>query len=107
MAEEKVIRKYGERVGYTDSEIEKFYEGGHRIRQVSRLSRATAKYSIQAEVVNSKNCNSGHIVGQTFVLIAHRDFAKLVARRPSIALLRRDAQATEPEVQSVSSRSFT
>ncbi len=68
MAEEKAIRKYGERVGYTESEIEKFHEGGHRIRQVSRLSRAAAKYSIQAEVVSAKNCNSGHIIGQRFVL---------------------------------------
>jgi uncharacterized repeat protein (TIGR04076 family) len=68
MPGEKVIRKYGKRVGYTEPEIEKFHEGGHRIRQVSRLSRAAAKYSIEAEVVDSKNCNSGHTKGQTFIL---------------------------------------
>lgn len=74
MAEEKVIRKYGERVGYTEPEIEKFHEGGHRIRQVSRLSRAAAKYSIKAEVVESKNCNSGHTVGQTLILDVDGNF---------------------------------
>ena len=71
---EKIIDKYGKRVGYTDSELEAFHEGGHRIRQVKRLSRAAAKYSIQAEVVNSKNCNSGHIVGQTFILDVDGNF---------------------------------
>jgi hypothetical protein len=65
---EKVVQRYGQRVGYTETEVERFHEGGHRIRQVSRLSRAAAKYSIQAAVVNSKNCNSGHTVGQTFIL---------------------------------------
>jgi hypothetical protein len=68
MAEEKIIRKYGKRVGYKESEIEVFHEGGHRIRQVLRLSRVAAKYSIMAEVVESKNCNSGHAVGQTLIL---------------------------------------
>jgi uncharacterized repeat protein (TIGR04076 family) len=74
MAEEKVIRKYVERVGYTESEIETFHEGGHRIRQVSRLSRAAAKYSIQVEVISSRNCNSGHTVGQTFLLDVDGNF---------------------------------
>lgn len=88
MAEEKVIRKYGARVGYTDSQIETFYEGGHRIRQVSRLSRAAAKYSIQAEVVNSMNCNSGHTVGQTFVLDIDGNFiVKLCPSRMCVYLI--------------------
>ncbi len=28
---EDIIRKYGERVGYADAEIETFHEGGHRM----------------------------------------------------------------------------
>ena len=68
MVEEKLIDRYGARVGYTESEVKTFHEGGHRIRQVSRLSRAASKYSIQAEVVCSKNCNSGHVAGQIFIL---------------------------------------
>ena len=74
MPEEKAISKYGERVGYTEHEIEKFREGGHRIRQVSRLSRVAAKYSIKAEVIKSKNCNSGHTIGQTLILDVDGNF---------------------------------
>ena len=71
---EEIIKKFGRRVGYTESELKAFHEGGHRIRQVKRLSQAAAKYSIQAEVVNSKNCNSGHVVGQTFILDVDGNF---------------------------------
>jgi hypothetical protein len=52
---EEIIKKYGKRVGYTESELEAFHEGGHKIRQVKRLSRAAAKYSTEAEMVNSKS----------------------------------------------------
>jgi hypothetical protein len=36
------IRRYGERVGYTDVEMKKFEEGGHRVRHVTRLSEAAS-----------------------------------------------------------------
>jgi len=62
------IRKYGERVGYSEAEMEKFGEGGHRVRQVNRLSEATPLYSIEAEVAESRNCNSGHVKGQRMIL---------------------------------------
>ncbi len=44
----RVVERYGQRAGYTEAEIERFHEGGHRIRHVSRLSLAAANYSIQA-----------------------------------------------------------
>ena len=85
---EKIIKRYGQRVGYTESEVERFHEGGHRIRQVSRLSRAAAKYSIQAEVINAKNCNSGHTVGQTFTLDVVGNFiTKLCPKRMCVYLI--------------------
>jgi len=62
------IRRYGKRVGYTDAEMEKFMEGGHRVRQVNRLSAAAPLHSIEAEVVESRNCNSGHVKGQKIVM---------------------------------------
>ena len=65
---EEIVQKYGQRVGYTESEVEKFHEGGHRIRQVKRLSHAASLYSIEAEVTNAKHCNSGHTVGQKLIL---------------------------------------
>lgn len=94
MVEEKVIRKYGKRVGYTEPEIEKFHEGGHRTRQVLRLSRAAAKYSIKAEVVKSKNCNSGHTVGQTLILDVDGNFiTKLGPKKMCVYLI---SQLTVP-----------
>ena len=65
---EDVIGKYGQRVGYTESELEQFHAGGHRIRQVKRLSRAASRYSIESEVVHARHCNSGYTAGQTFTL---------------------------------------
>ena len=65
---EEIVQKYGQRVGYTESEVEKFHEGGHRIRQVKRLPHAASLYSIEAEVTNAKHCNSGHTVGQKLIL---------------------------------------
>ena len=67
MAEE-VITRYGRRVGYTDTEISSFCQGGHRVRHVKRISSAASLYSIQAEVVKARHCNSGHETGQKFIL---------------------------------------
>ena len=51
-----IIKKYADRVGYSQSEVETFKQGGHRIRQIQRLSEVASKYSIQAEIVASKHC---------------------------------------------------
>jgi len=37
-----LIKKYGQWVGNTNEEIEQFHEGGHRTRQVRRLSQVAA-----------------------------------------------------------------
>ena len=85
---EEIIKWYGQRVGYTESEIESFHEGGHRIRQVSRLSQAASKYSIFAEVVNARHCNSGHTIGQTFTLDIDGNFiTKLCPKRMCVYLI--------------------
>ena len=84
---ETIIQHYSQRVGYTDEETERFKEGGHRIRHVERLSRAASKYSIIAEVVESRNCNSGHEVGQTFTLDVDGNFiTKLCPKRMCVYL---------------------
>lgn len=69
-----IVRRYAGRVGYSASEIERFREGGHRIRQVERLSRAAPNLSIVAEVVEARHCNSGHTVGQSFTLDVDGNF---------------------------------
>ncbi len=94
MAEEKLIKRYGERVGYTEREIEKFHEGGHRIRQVNRLSRAASRYSIQAEVVQAKHCNSGHAIGDKFILDVDGNFiSKFCPKKMCVYLI---SQLTVP-----------
>lgn len=65
---ERSIERYAKRVGYTPAELEAFHEGGHRIRQVRELSKAAPLYSIVAEVVSSRHCNSGHEKGQKLIL---------------------------------------
>jgi uncharacterized repeat protein (TIGR04076 family) len=85
---EEIIRQYGQRVGYTESETEIFHEGGHRVRQVKRLSQAASKYSIQAEVVSAKHCNSGYKIGQTFILDVDGNFiSKLCPKRMCVYLI--------------------
>jgi hypothetical protein len=68
------IRRYGDRVGYTDAEMEKFAEGGHRVRHVMRLSEAASLYSIEVVVVESRICNSGHVKGQKFAMDVDGNF---------------------------------
>lgn len=83
-----VIEKYGQRVGYTKSEIALFHECGHRVRQVKRLSEAAPRYSIEAEVVEAKHCNSGHQIGQKFILDVDGNFiTKLCPKKMCVYLI--------------------
>ncbi len=91
---EDIIRRYGERVGYTKKDLEKFYEVGHRIRHVKRLSEAASRYSIEAEVVKARHCNSGHEVGEKIVLDIDGNFiAKLCPKKMCVYLV---SQLTVP-----------
>jgi hypothetical protein len=85
---EEIIKKYGQRVGYTESEVAKFHEGGHRIRQVKRLSQVASLYSIEATVVHAKHCNSGHTVGQKLILDVDGNLiSKLCPKRMCVYLI--------------------
>ncbi len=85
---EEVIGKYGQRVGYTDSEMETFREEAHRIRHVTRLAEATSRYSIEAEVVRARHCNSGHKGGQKFILDVDGNFiTKLCPKKMCVYLI--------------------
>jgi hypothetical protein len=64
----ETIKKYGKRVSYSEKELKTFLEGGHRIRHIERISEVAPQYSIEAEVVKSRNCNSGHIEGQKLIM---------------------------------------
>jgi hypothetical protein len=92
--DERSLRRYAARVGYTDSEAEAFREGGHRTRQVVRLSEAAARWSIEAEVVASRHCNSGHEKGQKLVMdVAGNFITKLCPSRMCVYLV---SQLTVP-----------
>lgn len=83
-----VIEEYGHRVGYSDSEIDTFGEGGHRIRHINRLSQAAPLYSIEAQVVRSRHCNSGHTEGQKFILDVDGNLiAKLCPKKMCVYLV--------------------
>ena len=85
---EEIIKKYGQRVGYSESEIEKFQEGGHRIRHVKRLAKAAPLFSIEAEVMNTRHCNSGHEKGQKFVMDVDGNFVtKLCPKKMCVYLI--------------------
>ena len=83
-----VIKKFSRRLNYSDSEMMLFEEGGHRIRHVRRLAKAAALYSIQAEVVKSRHCNSGHEIGQKITLDVDGNFiTKLCPKRMCVYLI--------------------
>ena len=85
--ENKVLERFGDRVGYSAADMEHFVEGDFRIRQMERLTDAAARYSIVAEVVESKHCNSGHTVGERFVLDVDGNFiTKLCPKRMCVYL---------------------
>jgi len=83
-----IIAKYGQRVGYTKSQIDAFHEGGHRIRHVERLSEAAPHYSIEAEIVDARHCNSGHKIGQKLILDMDGNFiTKLCPKKMCVYLI--------------------
>jgi uncharacterized repeat protein (TIGR04076 family) len=74
MNEQKALKRFGTRVNYTPAELELFQEGDPRLRFMHRLAQAAPKYSIVAEVVQAKNCNSGYQIGDRFVLDVDGNF---------------------------------
>jgi uncharacterized repeat protein (TIGR04076 family) len=72
--EPKALKRFGERVGYTAADLAHFQAGDPRLRQMERLGRAAARYSIQAEVVRARHCNSGYKAGDSFILDVDGNF---------------------------------
>jgi hypothetical protein len=88
MSGDEIVKRYSQRVGYSDEEIDRFCEGGHRIRQINRLFEAAPLYSIEAEVLNARHCNSGYKPGDKFVLDVDGNFiSKLCPKRLCVYLI--------------------
>ena len=85
--EKKVLERFGARVSYTATDLERFADGDVRVRHMKRLAEAAARYSIVAEVVASKHCNSRYEVGDRFVLDVDGNFiSKLCPKRMCVYL---------------------
>lgn len=88
MEDREALKRFGDRVGYTEAEMEQIPEGDPRLRQCRRAVRAAARYSIQAEVVKARHCNSGYKVGDKFILDVNGNFiTKLCPQRLCIYLV--------------------
>jgi len=72
--EPKALQRFGDRVGYTEADLKHFEPGDPRLRQMERLGRAAARYSIAVEVVRARNCNSGYQAGDKFILDVDGNF---------------------------------
>jgi uncharacterized repeat protein (TIGR04076 family) len=72
--ENKALERFGELVGYTETDLQYFQPGDPRVRQMEKLGRAAARYSIAAEVIRARNCNSGYRVGDKFILDVDGNF---------------------------------
>jgi len=83
-----LIEMFGKKVGYSEKEVDLFHQEGHRTRHVKRLSKAAGLYAIEAEVVNSRHCNSGHVKGQKLVLDIDGNFiSRLCPKRMCVYLI--------------------
>ena len=74
MEDNKALKGFGDRVGYTEADFKHFEPGDPRLRQMERLGRAAARYSIAATVVQARNCNSGYQAGDRFILDVDGNF---------------------------------
>jgi len=84
----EILKRYGERVGYDESDLGKFKEGGCRVRYVRHLSQAAPQYTIEAEVVKSRHCNSGYKIGDKFIMDVDGNFiSKLCPKRMCVYLI--------------------
>jgi uncharacterized repeat protein (TIGR04076 family) len=74
MEDNKALKRFGDLVGYTEGDLQHFQEADPRVRQMERLGRAAARYSIAAEVVQARHCNSGYKEGDKFILDVDGNF---------------------------------
>jgi uncharacterized repeat protein (TIGR04076 family) len=83
----QILTRYAERVGYNESDLRHLTEDDPRARHIQRLSQAAAKYSIVAEVVESRHCSSGYKQGDKFILDVDGNFiSKLCPKKMCVYL---------------------
>jgi hypothetical protein len=86
--ENKALKRFAQLVGYRQADLANFQAGDPRVRQMERLGRAAAKYSIQAQVLRARHCNSGYQAGDTFILDVDGNFiTKFCPKRLCVYLI--------------------
>ena len=94
MSQDDVLASYAARVGYSPQEAQGIAPGDPRARHIPRLAAAAPRYSIQAEVVEARHCNSGYQAGDRFLLDVDGNLlARLCPKRLCVYLI---AQLTVP-----------
>jgi len=68
MSEDSILARYAARVGYSPTDLAHIPPLDPRARHIPRLAAAASLYTIQAEVVAARHCNSGYQVGDRFML---------------------------------------
>ena len=68
MTDKTILEYFGERIGYTEDDMARFTPDDPRVRTMERLAETFPKYSIVAEVITARHCNSGYQAGDRFVL---------------------------------------
>lgn len=82
MSGQDMLKRFGDRVGYTESDFAHFQERDPRVRLIEKVAAVSARYSIEALVVQAKHCNSGYKAGDRFVLDIDGNFiSKLCPKR--------------------------
>lgn len=82
MSGRDMLKRFGDRVGYTESDLKNFSDGDPRVRLIEKVAAESARYSIEALVVQAKHCNSGYRAGDRFVLDIDGNFiSKLCPKR--------------------------
>ncbi|MFH1035366.1 MAG: hypothetical protein V1806_12730 [Pseudomonadota bacterium] len=88
MSTDDILARYAARVGYGPRELAALPPDDPRVRHIHRLARAAPLYSIRAEVVAARHCNSGYQVGDSFILDVDGNFiAKLCPQRLCVYLM--------------------
>ncbi|MFC1836481.1 hypothetical protein ACFL2Q_17455 [Thermodesulfobacteriota bacterium] len=70
----EALNRFGDRVGYSEEDLESIPQGDSRTRHIGNIAKVAASYSIEAKLVKSIHCNSGYRVGDRFVLDVDGNF---------------------------------
>lgn len=88
MNKKQALERFGQRVGYSPAEQASITLDDPRTRHLERIITAAENYSIVAEVISARGCNSGYRPGDKFVLDVDGNFiSKLCPKRQCVYLV--------------------